>query len=348
MQSFDNKKQHRNRQCMDAQKNRPQGASIQDRRPASSLQCKLENGIDNSPKQLAQQQGLQSMFGQPVQRQLDNEELLQGKFDTAQRIEEDELLQGKFENAPVQREAKENNTGLPDQLKSGIEQLSGYSMDNVKVHYNSDKPGQLQAHAYAQGNNIHIAAGQEKHLPHEAWHVVQQRQGRVKPTMQMKAGVNINDDASLETEADVMGAKAVSLKADSQSATRPLVTSGSDTIMRATIQKKGWTWNGATWIPDSGANMPQPPIAGSAVGARYVSMDPETTDDVVADCPNNPLSIGTYNRGRTYAVEAFGFVGHPAHSSNSVHNNPRTRLREMADAGASVAQLREVRRIWGI
>ncbi|MDO8991413.1 MAG: hypothetical protein Q7U83_00020 [Daejeonella sp.] len=30
---------------------------------------------------------------------------------------------------------QENNTGLPDNLKSGIENLSGYSMDEVKVHY---------------------------------------------------------------------------------------------------------------------------------------------------------------------------------------------------------------------
>ncbi len=102
----------------------------------------------------------------------------------------------------------ENRTGLPDQLKSGIENLSGHSMDDVKVHYNSQKPAQLQAHAYAQGTDIHLAAGQEKHLPHEAWHVVQQKQGRVKPTMQMKGKVDVNDDAGLEREADVMGAKA--------------------------------------------------------------------------------------------------------------------------------------------
>ncbi len=104
---------------------------------------------------------------------------------------------------------KANNTGLPDQLKSGVESLSGMSMDHVKVHYNSDKPSQLQAHAYAQGSEIHVAPGQEKHVPHEAWHVVQQAQGRVKPTMQMKAGVPVNDDAVLENEADVMGAKAL-------------------------------------------------------------------------------------------------------------------------------------------
>lgn len=89
-----------------------------------------------------------------------------------------------------------------------MENLSGMSLDDVKVHRNSDKPAQLQAHAYAQGTDIHLGPGQEKHLPHEAWHVVQQKRGREKPTLQMKGKVNINDDAGLEKEADVMGAKA--------------------------------------------------------------------------------------------------------------------------------------------
>lgn len=116
--------------------------------------------------------------------------------------EDEEIVQGKFDTA--QRQEKSNNTGLPDNLKSGIENLSGYSMDDVKVHYNSDKPAQLNALAYAQGTNIHVAPGQEKHLPHEAWHVVQQKQGRVQPTMQIQ-GVNVNDNEGLENEADVMG-----------------------------------------------------------------------------------------------------------------------------------------------
>ncbi len=110
-----------------------------------------------------------------------------------------------------QRQQKENKTGLPNSLKSGIENLSGHSMDDVKVHYNSSKPTQLNAHAYAQGTDIHLASGQEKHLPHEAWHVVQQKEGRVKPTMQMQ-GVNINDDTGLEKEADGMGGKALQMK----------------------------------------------------------------------------------------------------------------------------------------
>ncbi|MFF2091015.1 DUF4157 domain-containing protein [Paenibacillus sp. NPDC058174] len=96
---------------------------------------------------------------------------------------------------------------MPDQLKSGVEQLSGMSMDDVKVHYNSSKPSQLNALAYAQGSQIHVAPGQEKHLPHEAWHVVQQKQGRVKPTTQM-GDVDVNDNPSLESEADRMGASA--------------------------------------------------------------------------------------------------------------------------------------------
>jgi hypothetical protein len=103
-----------------------------------------------------------------------------------------------------------NKTGLPDQLKTGIEQLSGYSIDDVRVHYNSDKPMQFQALAYAQGTDIHITPGQEKLLPHEAWHIVQQKQGRVQPTTRLK-GEQINDNLSLEHEADVMGAKVVSI-----------------------------------------------------------------------------------------------------------------------------------------
>ena len=106
---------------------------------------------------------------------------------------------------------KENKTGLPGHLKMGIENLSGYSMDDVKVHYNSSKPAQLQAHAYAQGTDIHLGPGQEKHLPHEAWHVVQQKQGRVQPTIQYQGKIAVNDDAGLEKEADVMGHNALGL-----------------------------------------------------------------------------------------------------------------------------------------
>lgn len=144
----------------------------------------------------------------------------QGKFVTqliGGATEEELPVQGKFaaqraavepEKEPLQMKTEPNRTGMPDNLKSGVEALSGHSMNDVKVHYNSSKPAQLNALAYAQGTDIHVAPGQEKHLPHEAWHVAQQKQGRVQPTMQMK-GVSVNDDQSLESEADTMGAKAL-------------------------------------------------------------------------------------------------------------------------------------------
>ena len=100
---------------------------------------------------------------------------------------------------------KANNTGLPDQLKNGIEHLGGYDMSDVKVHYNSSKPAQLKAHAYAQGTDIHLGPGQEQHLPHEAWHVVQQKQGRVRATLQKKGSIDVNNDKELESEADRIG-----------------------------------------------------------------------------------------------------------------------------------------------
>lgn len=138
-----------------------------------------------------------------VQRKL--QEMAQAK----QVVQLQEIVNNDSEQQkPIQK--KENKTGLPHQLKSGIESLSGYSMDDVRVHYNSNKPAQLNAHAYAQGVDIHLASGQEKHLPHEAWHVVQQKQGRVAPSIQMKNGLNVNNDESLEQEADVMSVKAVS------------------------------------------------------------------------------------------------------------------------------------------
>lgn len=104
---------------------------------------------------------------------------------------------------------KQNNTGgpLPDRIKAGVENLSGMSMDDVRVYYNSSKPAQLNALAYTQGTDIHVGPGQERHIPHEAWHVVQQKQGRVQPTMH-GLGVAINDDRALEKEADVMGLNA--------------------------------------------------------------------------------------------------------------------------------------------
>lgn len=132
------------------------------------------------------QRPLQAKMMDAIQRQqLDDEDAIQGKF-VAQK--------------------KPNNTGLPDSLKTGVEELSGISMDDVRVHYNSSQPVAVQAYAYTQGTDIHLAPGQERHLPHEAWHVVQQMQGRVDPTTEV-GGLPVNDSLDLEHEADVMGSR---------------------------------------------------------------------------------------------------------------------------------------------
>lgn len=128
--------------------------------------------LDQSPRQAAQRRLIEDHFGAAAQR----------------------------EEAP----AAPNLTGMPDSLKAGLESMSGMDLSDVRVHSNSSQPAQLNALAYAQGNDIHLAPGQEQHLPHEAWHVVQQRQGRVAPTMEV-GGVPVNDDHSLEAEADRMG-----------------------------------------------------------------------------------------------------------------------------------------------
>lgn len=174
--------------------------------------------LQSSERLAAQRRQVEAAFGQAAQREAMPEEELQMKAVQRMGPEDEELpAQGKFaplqraveEEEPLQAKAEPNLTGMPDQLKAGVESLSGMDMSDVRVHRNSDKPAQLNALAYAQGNDIHLGPGQDTHLAHEAWHVVQQREGRVQATTQLQ-GVGINDDRALESEADAMGAQALS------------------------------------------------------------------------------------------------------------------------------------------
>ena len=106
--------------------------------------------------------------------------------------------------APTPR--TDSRGGLPERLRAGVERLSGFFMGDVRVHRNSAEPAKLGALAYAKGGDIHLGPGQEQHLPHEAWHVVQQKEGRVAATAQMK-GWAVNEDPALEAEADRMGSR---------------------------------------------------------------------------------------------------------------------------------------------
>jgi len=125
-----------------------------------------------------------------------------------------------------------NRTGLPKMLKAGVERLSGLAMDDVRVHRDSAEPAKLGALAYTQGSEIHLGPGQERHLPHEAWHVAQQKQGRVQATTQLK-GARVNDDKGLEAEADHMARR---IEAASSSA--PRIATGKMAAADAPLQKK--------------------------------------------------------------------------------------------------------------
>lgn len=94
-----------------------------------------------------------------------------------------------------------NQAGIPESLKEKVERKSGMSLDGVQVHYQAKEPALVQAYAYTQGMDVYLGPGQEHHLGHELGHVVQQMQGRVKPTKTVR-GMPLNDDVALEREAD--------------------------------------------------------------------------------------------------------------------------------------------------
>lgn len=194
---------------------------------------------------------------------------------------------------------KANKTGLPEQLKNGIENLSGISMEEVNVHYGSSKPAKVQAHAYAQGNEIHVGPGQEKHLPHEAWHVVQQKQGRVKPTVQMKGNIKINDDKGLEKEADTMGQKAARGNFIPPMPMQQKKTSGStpstgNAGSRYVLQLARWKWDDkkGKWIDMDKTGEHPPEFEGEYHGEVY--------DDEPRSKKRKKTDDGTYKGARTF------------------------------------------------
>lgn len=345
----------------------PTAPGLVDNRNATALQRQLIEGIDNGPVMTLQRQQLEHSFGLPVQKVTEEEEeLLQGKFETVQRqegLEEEELLQGKFEAVQRQPEEEEllqgkfetvqlvqenpiadeqaelselindsprsvaqrrmietafgntiqkfgdeeeepfqqntntgsneisnmpsNETDMPDQLKSGVESLSGMDMSDVRVHYNSSKPAQINALAYAQGTDIHLGSGQEKHLPHEAWHVVQQKQGRVNPTLQMKGEVCINNDVGLEKEADVMGAKAatqhVSSPIDSDS-----VESGIAVQSKPCVQALlGFELEWLTFVDIKGHRVPEKTKLGTYGNHLTLDVDESNVGTLPEPAPEN-------------------------------------------------------------
>ena len=99
-------------------------------------------------------------------------------------------------------------------MSTKLESTLDSDFSNVNVHADSSQATQMGALAYAQGSDVHFAPGQfkpetsagQKLIGHEFAHVVQQAEGRVKPTVEVN-GMPVNDNKGLEQEADRMGDK---------------------------------------------------------------------------------------------------------------------------------------------
>ena len=112
-----------------------------------------------------------------------------------------------FPNQEAHREP--GGVPLPPAIQKEYEEKSGVPLDDVRVHYNSDKPYSFKAAAFTYGTDIYIAPKQEYLLCHETSHVVQQKKGLVVPNKTVR-GIPINTSQILETEAnsvDFLGKK---------------------------------------------------------------------------------------------------------------------------------------------
>lgn len=157
--------------------------------------------------------------------------------------EEEEEMQmkeaGKGETFQLKGDAEAPDGG--GDVMSKMEGAFGTSFSDVNFHTESNKASEVGALAYTQGSDIHFAPGQFKPdtksgqelIGHELTHVVQQREGRVKPTTEV-AGMPVNDDKGLEKEADDMGAKAAQAKFVGRSGSTGKA-SGNATQMKADV-----------------------------------------------------------------------------------------------------------------
>ncbi|RAT96468.1 DUF4157 domain-containing protein [Brevibacillus sp. Leaf182] len=129
-----------------------------------------------------------------------------------------QAVQRMLSRTPLQKSenlSSGSGRSLPDSVQAKMEKAFHTDFSEVQIHPESSVASQIGAVAFAQGNDIHFAPGTyqpetqsgQQLLGHELTHVVQQRQGRVKANVP-DASLPINDDPSLEAEADRYGSLA--------------------------------------------------------------------------------------------------------------------------------------------
>jgi hypothetical protein len=167
------------------------------------------------------------------------------------------------------------HSGLPSALQANVEDLSGVGLDDVRVHYNSPEPARMLAAAYTRGTDIHLAPGQQRELAHEAWHVVQQQRGDVRPTGRAR-GLPISDSPALEREADAMGSRAAQL--GTRSARRPSAARPRPVRQRQPVLQARWLVDPETreffWEEEKGVSDPGEPPSWLADLRRIKPLEP--------------------------------------------------------------------------
>ncbi len=103
---------------------------------------------------------------------------------------------------------------LPQSVREPMERSFGHEFSSIRIH-EDDMAEQVGATAFARGDHLHFRPGTfrpwssegRRLISHELAHVRQRREGRVRATGRV-AGLPLNDQPSLEQEADRWGAAA--------------------------------------------------------------------------------------------------------------------------------------------
>jgi uncharacterized protein HemX len=81
-----------------------------------------------------------------------------------------------FRNARRQAVRRQSlRRSVPPQLQARLQRLSGQSNQTVRVSSGEFRGSAQVTNAHARRGSVHLVANAPSLLPHEAWHVVQQR-----------------------------------------------------------------------------------------------------------------------------------------------------------------------------
>lgn len=120
-------------------------------------------------------------------------------------------LQRTVGNRAVQRMLIQRRVDTEDLRRLGpVRSMEHGAVDNVRVHNNSARAAEFFGRSFTHRSDPHFPRPlEEDRIPHEAWHAVQPRLGRVRPTVQLKLAVGPAND-HYEQEADRVAASVMS------------------------------------------------------------------------------------------------------------------------------------------